>query len=442
VKLYPERNETAAGMDEAMQAGLTTSVQIVEACLSRIDDRDSELHAWVSVDREGARATAAERDRERATGTVRGPLHGIPIGIKDIINVAGMVTGAGSPLMSKGPTAERDAELVARLRDAGAVILGKTVTTQFACFDPPPTRNPWNLAHTPGGSSSGSAAAVAAGMCPVAIGSQTGGSITRPASFCGVFGCKPTFGTVSVDGVVPIARSLDHPGPIARSVEDLAIVVSVLQGSLQGSQTSELAVSNADQPPPRIGRLRGFHEDLVAPELKSAINRTLDALMTAGCLVYDIDVPVGFDELPENHKLIMAAGAAAWHRERFAEHRDDYGPCVASLIEEGLSASATDYIKALDHQAVMSERMNALFGDGLDVLLTPATTGPAPDRSSTGNPAMNAPWSYTGLPTVSLPIALSADGLPLAVQLAGRRYDDAELLRAAAFCESVLAPGS
>lgn len=434
MKLYPQRRETAAGMIEAMQAGLTTSVQIVETCLSRIDDREQELHAWVSVDREGALATAEERDHERSAGTVRGSLHGVPIGIKDIVDVAGMITGAGSPLMSTGPVADRDAELVALLRNAGAVILGKTVTTQFACFDPPPTRNPWNLSHTPGGSSSGSAAAVAAGMCPVAIGSQTGGSITRPASFCGVAGCKPTFGSVSVDGVVPIAQSLDHPGPIGRSVEDLAIVLSVLQGA----ETSETGVSQKETTPPRIGRLRGFHEEFVDPELKASIDQALDTLMTVGCLVYDIDVPDGFDELTDNHRLIMAAGAAAWHRERFAEHRDDYGPCVASLIEEGLAASATDYIKAIEHQSIMSERMNALFGDGLDALLTPATIGPAPDVSSTGNPAMNAPWSYTGLPTVSLPITLSAAGLPLAIQLAGRLDGDVELLRVSAFCERVL----
>jgi Asp-tRNA(Asn)/Glu-tRNA(Gln) amidotransferase A subunit family amidase len=434
VKLYPERSETAAGMAEAMQAGLTTSVQIVETCLSRIDDRESELHAWVGVDRDGALAVAAERDRERAAGSLRGPLHGIPIGIKDIVDVKGMVTGAGSPLMSQGPPANRDAELVGLLRDAGAVILGKTVTTQFACFDPPPTRNPWNVAHTPGGSSSGSAAAVAAGMCPVAIGSQTGGSITRPAAFCSVFGCKPTFGTVSVDGVVPIAESLDHPGPIARSVEDLTLMLSVLQGR----STSSPNASDADQNPPRIGRLRGFNEDLVDPNLKSAIDQALDDLMTAGCLVYDVDVPEGFDELLAHHKLIMAAGAAAWHRDRFAKHRDDYGPCVASLIEEGLATSATDYIKAREHQEVMSRRMNALLAEGLDVLLTPATIGPAPDASSTGNPAMNAPWSYTGMPTVSLPIGVSESGLPLSIQLAGRLNGDAELLHASAFCERTL----
>ena len=423
-------------MAEAMQAGLTTSVQIVEACLSRIDDRESELHAWVSVDRDGALAVAAERDRERSAGELRGPLHGIPIGIKDIIDVEGKVTGAGSPLMSQGPPADRDAELVGLLRNAGAVILGKTVTTQFACFDPPPTRNPWNLAHTPGGSSSGSAAAVAAGMCPVAIGSQTGGSITRPAAFCGVFGCKPTFGTVSVNGVVPIGRSLDHPGPIARSVDDLAMVLSVLQSWSRGP----LELSSENRAPLRIGRLRGFHEDLVDPELKAVIDQTLDVLMAAGCLVYDINVPTGFDELLAHHKLIMAAGAAAWHKERFARHRDDYGPCVASLIEEGLSASATDFIKASEHQDEMSRRMDSLFGDSLDVLLTPATTGPAPDATSTGNPAMNAPWSYTGLPTVSLPVGLSKHGLPLAIQLAGKLHEDADLLQIASVCERMLIP--
>ena len=434
MKLYPKRSQTAAGMAEAMQAGLTTSVQIVETCLSRIDDRESELHAWVRVDRGGALAVAAERDRERSAGKIRGPLHGIPIGIKDIVDVKGMITGAASPLMTQGPPVGRDAELVGLLRGAGAVILGKTVTTQFACFDPPPTRNPWNLAHTPGGSSSGSAAAVAAGMCPVAIGSQTGGSITRPASFCGVFGCKPTIGTVSMDGVVPIAQSLDHPGPIARSVEDLAIVLSVLQESSTGS----LITSDANHTPPRIGRLRCFNEELVDPSLNSAVDRILEAFMTAGCLVYDVDVPAGFGELLAHHKVIMAAGAAAWHQDRFVRHRNDYGSCVASLIDEGLTTSATDYIKAREHQEVMSRRMNSLLAEGLDVLLTPATTGPAPDASSTGNPAMNTPWSYTGLPTVSLPIGISDSDLPLAIQLAGRLKGDAELLSSSAFCERVL----
>jgi Asp-tRNA(Asn)/Glu-tRNA(Gln) amidotransferase A subunit family amidase len=434
VKLYPDRSETVAGMTAALQAGSTTSVAIVENCLSRIDEREAELHAWVSVNREGARSVAAERDRERAAGNVRGSLHGIPIAIKDIVDVAGMVTGAGSKLMSQQPPADRDAELVTLLRNAGAVILGKTVTTQFAGFDPPPTRNPWNVAHTPGGSSSGSAAAVAAGMCPAAIGSQTGGSITRPASFCGVFGYKPTFGTVSVDRVVPIAKSLDHPGPIAKSVEDLAIVLSVLQSE----PDRQLDLSRFEQTPLRIGRLRGFFEDLVDPGLKAAIGRTLDELMTAGVLVYDVDVPAGFGDLIRHHRLIMAAGAAAWHQQRFAEHPDDYAPRFKELIEEGLVASATDFIQARDHQRLMAEAMEALLTDNLDALLTPAAIGPAPDVTTTGNASMNAPWSHTGLPTVSLPIALSDGGLPLAIQLAGRRNADHELLDTAAFCERIL----
>lgn len=428
MKLIPERGETIAGMQEALAAGKTTSVEIVERCLSRIDELEPQLHAWVSVDRRGALTDADVLDRQRKAGEVKGPLHGIPLGIKDIVDVEGVVTGAGSQLMSKGPAASNDAELVTALRNSGAIILGKTVTTQFACFDPPPTRNPWSHDRTPGGSSSGSAAAVAAGMCPAAIGSQTGGSITRPAAFCGVAGCKPTFGSVSLQGVVPVATSLDHPGPIARTVEDLAIVLSVLQSH------DEPLVDSRIETPPRIGRIRGFSEDLVDSGYRQVIDEALDRLMAAGALVYDIEVPAGFDELLIYHKVIMAAEAATWHQTRFAEHRDDYGPCVASLIEDGLQVSATTYIQAREHQKHMTERFEQLLDGELDVLLTPATTGPAPDASSTGNPAMNAPWSYTGMPTVSFPIGLSDDGLPLAIQLAGKRNSDFNVLRAAAWC--------
>lgn len=433
VRLYPERSETVAGLLDSMQSGMTSSNSIVEKCLSRIDEHDPELRAWVSVNHDEALATAAERDRERRAGQLRGVLHGIPIGIKDIVDVKGMVTAAGSMLMAEQAPSAHDAALVTRLRDAGAIILGKTVTTQFASFDPPPTRNPWNATRTPGGSSSGSAVAVATGMCPAAIGSQTGGSITRPASFCGVIGCKPTFGTVPVDGVYPLAKSLDHPGLIARSIEDLTILLPTLQSSPSRS-TGQLA----EMVPPRIGRLRGFYEELMDPALQTNMERTLDRLMAAGCFVYDVEVPADFDHVKSSHRIIMAAEAAAWHRRRFTLHPNDYLPCVASLIEEGLATSAADYISALDQQQALSRQMNELISDQLDVLLTPATTGPAPDASTTGDPSMNSPWSFTGMPTVSLPSGLTSDGLPLGIQLAGRHNDDNFLIRHARFCESIL----
>ncbi|MHC4875336.1 MAG: amidase [Planctomycetota bacterium] len=422
---------TVSQIGADLAAGTRSSESIVEQCLARIDERESELQAWVIVDRVGAIDQARQLDRECAAGTTRGPLHGIPVGIKDIINVAGFVTGAGSPWMPRNEPATSDAPLVQYLRQAGAVILGKTVTTEFACFDPPPTRNPWNTDRTPGGSSSGSAAAVAAEMVPFAIGSQTGGSITRPASFCGVCGLKPTFGTVSVEGVVPVAPSLDHPGPIARCVADLRVSLAALvQKKSASTQTGR---------PLRLGRLRGFFEDRASKVMSQALQAVLDQLMSAGIQVFDIDVPDEFADVLIHHRRVMACEAAAWHRASFSRHRDDYGDCVASLIEEGLSVSAVDYLAARDHQVRLTAALNALASTDVDALVTPATTGVAPDTSTTGDPCMNAPWSYTGMPTVSVPIAVS-DGLPLAMQFAAPRGGDWKLLDTAEQCEQIIRP--
>ena len=430
MELYPAADETLAGIRDEIRAGRLSCVSIVERCLSRINASEPDLRAWVSVDRDGALQRAEELDADLAAGINRGPLHGIPIGIKDIVDVAGTPTGAGSPLKEKEPPAREDAPLVTRLREAGAIILGKTVTTLFACFDPPPTRNPWNLERTPGGSSSGSAAGVAAGMCLAAIGSQTGGSITRPAAFCGVAGCKPGFGTVSVQGVVPVATSLDHPGPLARTVRDLGIMMSVLQDG-----TSPEA-GTPDQPL-RVGRLRGFHEDKATDDMKNAIEQALDWLRPAGAEIVDVPVPEGFAELPKHHRLVMAVEAAEWHQTRFARHRDDYRPHIAALIEDGLATEAIDYVRAREHQLQQTRAMSALLDD-VDVLVTPAATGPAPDVSQTGDPSMNAPWSFTGLPTVSFPVGLASDGMPLSIQLAGRHGQGELLLNRAAWCEGVV----
>ena len=417
----------------AMKSGTLTSTGLVERCLARIETADRDLRAWVSVDARGARADAARADDELARGVMLGVLHGIPIGIKDIVDVAGTVTGAGSPLRMKSASpAERDAVLVTALRRAGAIIIGKTVTTQFACFDPPPTQNPWAAERTPGGSSSGSAAAVAAGMVPAAIGSQTGGSITRPAAYCGVCGMKPTFKTVSLDGVVPVAPSLDHPGPIAQTVGDLRIMLQALTAT--ACVESEVpAMSRL-----KLGRLRRFFEDRVDPQQSDAMDATIDRLASAGATIIDIDVPREFSEVLVHHRRIMATEAAAWHRVRFREHRDDYGPCVASLIEDGLRTSFDDYCASKVHQQELTTAMAAQFQHSIDALLTPAATGPAPDATTTGDPCMNAPWSYTGLPTVSFPIGLSSERLPLAIQLAGPHQHDWRLLDVAEGCERLL----
>ncbi|MBI3836526.1 MAG: amidase, partial [Planctomycetia bacterium] len=213
----------------AIRRGDSTPLELVADCCTRINRFDSQVHAWVVVDASAAFQAAERLTRELADGWWRGPLHGIPLGIKDLVDVEGFPTRAGSPLTETAP-ARQDATVVARLRAAGAIILGKTVTTEFACFDPSPTRNSWNLANTPGGSSSGSAAALALSMCLGAIGSQTGGSITRPASYCGVAGCKPTFGRVSRSGVVPVSFHLDHVGPMARTAADCAVLLKAIAG--------------------------------------------------------------------------------------------------------------------------------------------------------------------------------------------------------------------
>lgn len=425
MQLHAQPNETIAGVSQALIKRERTCVSVVEACLAQIDAWEPRVHAWVSVDRTGALARARELDRELAEGKSRGPLHGIPIGIKDLFDVAGRPTMAGTSWLPSVAAAS-DAPIVARLREAGAIILGKTVTTQFACFDPPPTRNPWNPDRTPGGSSSGSAAAVATGMCLGAIGSQTGGSITRPASFCGVAGCKPTYNTVPLEGVYPLAPSFDHPGPIARSVPDLAILLETIRGQ---------PLSGAVAPkPPRLGRLRGMFVDRAEPASLAVFESALKRLTMAGARVSEATLPPAFGTVLDSHRTIMTAEMGAQHEAALKDRRGDYLPCVRGLIEEGLHVSAIQYVRAKQHHANLCRDMAAAF-EGSDVLACPATIGPAPTRETTGDPSFNACWSYTGLPTVSFPIGLSPDGMPLSIQLVGRAHDEATLFAAARWCE-------
>ena len=464
MELHRSLEETITGASEDIRAGRRTCVDLLESCLEKIDEWEARIHAWVHVDRQGAFDRARELDAELTAGNWRGRMHGIPIGIKDIVDVAGFPTAAGSMLLAEAQ-ADCDAPLVASLRSAGAVILGKTVTTQFACYDPPVTRNPWNLEHTPGGSSSGSAAAVATGMCLAAIGSQTGGSITRPASFCGVAGFKPTFGRVSVDGVFPVAQSLDHPGPIAPTVRDLAIVAAALIGqhtenvgpdgarSLAANNDVAASDSSPSVPgladaifdaiqthpllPPKLGRVRGAFDEDCDPAMRDAMRNAIDRLVEAGAEASDVALPESFGDVSSNHRTVMAAEAAAVHQQRLADHPDDYLSGVRSLIEAGLAISAVDYVRARHHQVRLKLEIMPSFA-GFDVLVCPATIGTAPDITTTGDPSFNAPWSYTGLPTVSIPMAVAENGLPLAMQLVGRPMSENSLFRTAAWCEDVL----
>ena len=423
-----------------------TPVDLLEQCLARIDRMEEKVRAWVFVDREGARADAERLTAELTKGHGRGPLHGIPIGVKDIFDVFDWPTAAGSKLWAKS-YARKDAPVVEKLRQAGAILVGKTVTTAYASFDPPVTRNPWNLARTPGGSSSGSAAAVACGMCLGALASQTGGSITRPAAYCGVCGVKPTYGRVSLEGVVPLAHSMDHVGVIAGSVVDLAIMLQVLADG-DGRVIDGYDVPDPDDYVKRlndepefldVGRFGGLFDERVEPAMANAMNAACGQLQAAGLSISDCPLPGAFSEITARHQIVMAVESAAYHEPRFRKHSDDYPPRIRSLIEEGMAVSATDYARTKEHQAALKRSMLESFSNGIAVVLTPATLGSAPDAATTGLPTFNSPWSYTGLPTVSFPVGWSDDGLPLSVQLVGRPWEEAELLQMAAWCEARIA---
>jgi aspartyl-tRNA(Asn)/glutamyl-tRNA(Gln) amidotransferase subunit A len=410
---------------DAIAGGRTSTVEVVDAALARIAATDDTLRAWVAIDTDGARAQARERDEDVAAGRLAGPLHGVPIGIKDIVDVAGLPTTMGAAAFAhRQPTI--DAAAVARLRAAGAVIVGKTVATQFAYKDPAPTTNPWSSEHTPGGSSSGSAAAVAARQVPAAIGTQTVGSILRPSAFCGVVGFKGTHGDVPMDGIFPLAPSLDHVGPIARSVADVAILHAVL-------------ADTPDRPaiarPPRLGVARELFA-LAEPATRANLEGTIAALAGAGAEVTEVAMPASFAALGEAGLVILQAEAAATHAPMFGAHASEYGPHIAALVEAGLGRSPAELEQAMAVRSAFRAAVVPIL-DGLDALLSPVAPGPAPLRASgTGDFALCAPWSTAGVPSIALPTGLDAAGLPLALQLTGSPSGVGRLLEAAAWVES------
>lgn len=420
--------------------GALRPIDLVERCLARIKQLEPQVRAWVMVDERGARNAAMALGEELERGQSRGPLHGIPIGVKDIFDVADWPTKAGSALRAKHVAID-DATVVARLRAAGAILLGKTVTTEYACFDPSPTRNPWNTAHTPGGSSSGSAAAVALGMCLAATGSQTGGSITRPASYCGVSGIKPTFGLLDLGGAVPVSYHLDHAGAMARSISDLAVMLQVMatpvpDEGLPVAPAPQNYVAAAESARlPRLGIIEPFFLERCDEAVKTAFQQAIDNLRKGGAQTINVTPETSFADLLPIHRRILAVEAAAYHRAAFEANRAAYGKQIGALIDEGLRTPAYDYAMAIRHLEWYREHAWDDLPE-IDVLVTPATATPAPPQlDTTGDPQFNSPWSYAGLPTVSLPCGLSREGLPIALQLIGPKLGEVPLLSAAAWCE-------
>ena len=448
-----DRSRGVAEAVRAQRGGNLGPVEILDECMKRIEASEREVGAWVDIDAEGARRTAtrqAEMPREEARGL---PLLGVPIGVKDIIDAAGLPTKAGSALRAEH-RAQADAPIVQHLRDLGAVIVGKTETTQFACQDPARTRNPWDLDRSPGGSSAGSAAAVASGMCLAALGTQTGGSITRPASFCGVASFKGAWGAWPLAGILPVSQHLDHVGPMARAVEDLALLWTLVEARLRPARAANLARRSEAiiagewferDRPPRLAIIEAYFHEAGEPAALAAYEACIDRLAAAGAAIERFSLPPSFAGMHESHRTIMAVEAAAVHREDFSARPDTYHPQLSGLIERGLAASAVDYRAARVHQQRFSADMAAALDSplGPNIVLCPATVASAPPLSegTTGDPQFNAVWSFSGLPTCGVPACLGEDGLPLSLQIGAGRESFA-LFQAAAWCEAVLAfPG-
>lgn len=427
-------------VDAASQVrlGKLSPVELVQHCLAQIARHESRVRAWVCLDRSRAIEEAYRKSETLQRLEPLGPLHGIPIGIKDIVDVAGFPTRAGSVLTSDRP-ATSDAPVVRRLRQAGAIVLGKTVTTEFAYIDPPPTRNPWALDHTPGGSSSGSAAVVAAGMCLGAVGTQTGGSLIRPAAYCGVVAFKPTFGRIGMEGVVPVSQHLDHLGVLARTARDVEIMFQSLLAVNDRAGYLPEELSPQESLPPRLGTFRSFFAENLQDDVRQAFEDALERLAGAGVQIGQVSLPKGFDRVAPNHRRIMAADAAAYHRKAFSTHRGEFGPRLADLLDEGLSVAEADYREARAHQQTFGRDLDEHFAD-CDAFVLPSTEMTAPATlETTGSAAFQLPWSYAGVPAITIPCGLAANGLPVGLQLIVRHGEDFRLLRIAQWCERQLA---
>ena len=426
--------------------GVISSEQFVEACLARIREVDEQIQAWTFLDPDYALAQARAADELRLSGKPIGPLHGVPVGVKDIFDTADMPTENGSVLHA-GRTPARDATVVARLRAAGAVIMGKTVTTEFAYFSPGKTRNPHNPEHTPGGSSSGSAAAVAAEMVPLALGSQTNGSTIRPAAFCGVIGFKPTYGLIPRHGILTLSRTLDHVGLFARTIDDVALLAEQLAGHDERDPDTRprarmpFVEVAAEEPPlePMFAFVKTPYWERADEDTKEGFAEIIEQL---GERVEEVELFPSAVEAWEWHRTIMDAEIAANLEREWKEGRERLSEQLRALIERGQRVGAVDYQRALNRIAPIHQSFVELFEQRYDAILTPAAPGAAPrGLASTGDPSFCTLWTLCGMPAISLPLLQSANGIPIGVQVVGPRDGDARLLRTARWLAARVAAG-
>ena len=424
---------TASEAASEIARGAMSAEDYTRACLDRIAEADADVRAFAHLDPDHALAQARALDRHRGDGGRIGPLHGVPVGIKDIFDTADYPTECGSPVLA-GRRPDTDAAAVRKLREAGAVIIGKTVTTEFAYFHPGKTRNPRDVTRTPGGSSSGSAAAVAAGMVPLAIGSQTNGSMIRPAAFCGVFGVKPSYGLISRAGALTLSRKLDHVGAFARSVDDLALMLDVLAGQdpadpdtrLYAAPNFRIAAAEPPPLPPSFTLVRTPKWDKADLEARSALEDLAKELGAS-----EADLPDSYLAAWDAQRAIMAADMA-YNLGAIVDKGGEISKPLRDLIAEGRNVTAVQYLAAVRDARRYADGLLAIFEKLSDAIITLSAKGAAPQGlGATGDPVFCSLWTLTGLPALNVPLLADSSGLPIGVQLIGAPGRDDRLLRTA-----------
>ncbi len=424
----------ACALRERLVNGALSAIELTEACIVRIKAREPEIRAWAWFDADFARHQAKALDAHRQAGRPIGPLHGLPVALKDIIDTAKIPTENGCPL-DEGRVPVKDAAIVASLKAAGAVVMGKTITTELAYMHAGATRNPHDPAHTPGGSSSGSAAAVADGMVPLAVGTQTGGSVIRPASYCGITGFKPSFGAIPRTGILMQSPTLDTVGVFARTAADAALLAEALFGHDAGDPATSpepvppLLRLATSAPPlkPVFAFVRPPGWDAADPQLHAAFEELVEAL---GDQVFEVPLPNAFEQAAEVRERINFAEMARYYY-RYARDMEALGSRTQEALTKGNAILARDYLAALDWPDVLYAGLGEIF-ERCDAILCPAATGPAPEGLEfTGNAIFNGLWTLTGTPAVTVPAFTAENGLPMGVQMVAARGNDGRLLRTA-----------
>ena len=428
------RNLTITQASNLIEKKLLSPVDLVSDLLQVTQQHEYMLHVWSYIDPSLALAKARNCEKEIVSGSYRGPMHGIPIGVKDIYFTKDMKTTCGSPIYESFYS-DYDAKTISALRSSGAIVMGKTVTTQFASGDPPITKNPWNLDRTPGGSSSGSAVGVSARFFPAALGSQTAGSVLRPAAYNGIVGFKPTYGVINESGIHPVAPSLDTVGWFTRCVNDSDLL---LQSLIEfGSNTENIFQSNEQASIIRLGLVSTYYPDVVDTESGAEFRSLITSLETDDKHLKISNFEFEFDEILTAHAIVMSSEAAHTHERNFSIRPQDYAEKIKQLIQTGLQTNAVDYLNAKK----MQKKVKARISDALcnyDALITPTAISGAPYKDTTGQPEFQAPWTFTGNPTISIPYKLDSNGLPLGLQIIGKHNEDLKLLKIAEHIESLI----